>query len=675
MRNLTDYRGRRDLLEGWYDRVIDAENLLQADVEGLREDKSNLHAGRFVVAVCGEMNSGKSTLLNALLFEDEVLPSHVTTMTAKIALMEGDTRERIEATLYTPDEFQRVKEKCSSDIQAKEELDKARQTALDKGLEESDLLTEPARVITEDGLGGLTQFAAVCSKGGIYSLYVKAVQLWADRCWLHQVTVADTPGTDDPNPERDRVTREWIQRADAVVYVTFAGAAVKDMDVKFIDEHLAHIDPGRRIIAVNKIDLVPNREAVWNQLRNVRDSDDLRRKNLFGNDDQIVLVSGLGALISAMQRDQRPLSDEMKWHAGKLSASGHLEPERHGLEKLRDLIERRIIATKGEGIIQTHQRKLDSLFERAVRRLSRDEAVLKNHIDTANASREDRTKEIKKMERSIDSISDHISDSRGKLNIELDKSLSNLDETISEVTTKVHRTVSDEIDKVQQIDNLAGTAKWAVSSTLFRERQALTDAIRDLVKQQIEPVLNEAESQLSEKLLASGDDAYAPRFHLLPVCARTICQDAEAKLIEILDRDIDKEVRDNTNWGKRILDIILDGPILAKGIPYINKKKELEAARERLKPWLGDRVRKALDMVPEHTRREVENLGQKAIRSMEDGCRDVLERRRDLLDELEKGDLDDQETEAQLTRKIEVVRKRLHRVQKLQLEYQNEVLG
>ena len=181
-----------------------------------------------------------------------------------------------------------------------------------------------------------------------------------------------------------------------------------NMDVKFIDEHLAHIDPGRRIIAVNKIDLVSDREAVWNQLRNVRDIDDLRMKNLFGNDDQIVLVSGLGALISAMQRDQRPLSDEMKWHAGKLSASGHLEPERHGLEELRDLIERRIIATRGEGIIQTHQRKLDSLFERAVGRLSRDEAVLKNHIDAVNASREDRTKELKKVNRSIDSISEHI---------------------------------------------------------------------------------------------------------------------------------------------------------------------------------------------------------------------------------------------------------------------------
>ena len=366
MRDLKDYQKRRDLLCEWYDRIIEADELLQADINALREAKSNLHADRFIVAICGEMNSGKSTLLNALLFEEEVLPSHVTTMTAKIALMEGDTTERIEATLYTPAEFQRVREACSSDSQAAAELAEAREIARTEGLKEIDLLTEPARIVSVDSLRDLIQFAAVCGQGGIYSVYVKSVQLWADRPWLHQVTVADTPGTGDPNPERDKITREWIQRADAVVLVTFAGqAGMAGSDVKFIDEHLAHIDPGRRIIAVNKCDQEPNTEAVWNHIRKIRNSDDLRMKNLFRDDDQIVPISGLGALISAMQHAGRPLSEDMKWHAEKLSAKGYLGPDLHGLEKLRDLVERRIIATKGNGIIQAHQRRLDSVFERA----------------------------------------------------------------------------------------------------------------------------------------------------------------------------------------------------------------------------------------------------------------------------------------------------------------------
>ena len=325
IQNLQDYQTRQAALCEWYDRVIENHELLKADVEALQDAKSNLQEGRFIVAVCGEMNCGKSTLLNALLFSEEVLPSHVTTMTAKIALMEGDECERVEATLYTPDEFRYVVETSKPDERSAQELVEARETARAEGLRESDLLTNPARIISEDGLDKLIQFAAVCSRGGIYSAYVNWVQLWADRPWLHQVTVADTPGTNDPNPERDKITRDWIQRADAVVYVTFAGmAGMNEADVKFIDEHLAHVDPQRRIIAVNKCDLQPNEAAILSHIRKTRDSDDLRMKALFGNDDQIVLVSGLGALISAMQEAGRPLSEDLTWHERELSDKGYL---------------------------------------------------------------------------------------------------------------------------------------------------------------------------------------------------------------------------------------------------------------------------------------------------------------------------------------------------------------
>ena len=658
MMDLKDYQEHQDLLGGWYDRVIEADELLQADVDVLHEAKSNLYDRRFVVAICGEMNSGKSTLLNALLFGDEVLPSHVTTMTAKIALMEGDTTERIEATLYTPDEFQQVKDACSSNPQAYNELVTARGTARDKGLKESDLLTEPARVLSEDGLHGLVQFAAVCSRGGVYSVYVKSVQLWADRPWLHQVTVADTPGTDDPNPERDRITREWIQQADAVVYVTFAGqAGMTGSDVKFIDEHLAHIDPGRRIIAVNKCDQEPNTEAIWNHIRKIRNSDDLRMKNLFGEDDQIVLVSGLGALISAMQHAGRPLSDDMKWYAGKLSATGHLEPEQHGLEELRALVERRIIATKGDGIIQAHKRRLDSVFESATTRLSQDHAVFKNNISAVNASRTDRAKERKKVSESITSISSHINAARTKFGKELDEAHSILDESIDEVSENVFREVTGTIDSVRQVRNLAAQAHWSLQHELHKERARLANDIRKLINR-IETMLNDTENELSDAILVSGLGERPPRTHLLPVSARTICKDAEAILIEDLDRGaLNQVVAEATNWWQRTF----------------NTKVGRKAAVELLKVDLGDALGKALSNIPEHTSQELDKLGQEALESMEKSCRDILKQRRELLEELERGDSSDEEKEAQLSKELGEVKKRILQVETLQAEYQTAV--
>ena len=483
MKDLQNYQARKTVLCEWYDRVIENNKLLQADAEALQEKKSDLQDSRFIVAVCGEMNSGKSTLLNALLFSEEVLPSYATTMTAKIALMDGDKAERIEATLYTPDEFRHVVEESKSDERSAQELAEARESARAEGLKESDLLTDPARVISEDGLDKLVRFAAVCRRGGIYSAYVNSVQLWADRPWLHQVTVADTPGTDDPNPVRDSITRDWIQRADAVVYVTFAGqAGMAASDVKFIDEHLTHIDPQRRIIAVNKCDVLSSQEAVQSHIRKIRSSGDLRVKSLFGNDDQIVLVSGLGALISAMQEAGRPLSEDLTWYARELSDKGYLEPERHGLERLRSVIERRIIATKGDGIIQAHQRRLDSIFENADTGISQDKAIETAKRDLINASKEKREEEARRIHENIASINSVVTNARNKFDRDLNEALGPLDESIKETIDNISREIAYDLGQIKNIENLVGQAIWGIQSKLYSKRNDLADAIGDIVR-------------------------------------------------------------------------------------------------------------------------------------------------------------------------------------------------
>ena len=77
--------------------------------------------------------------------------------------------------------------------------------------------------------------------------------------------------------------------------------------------------------------------------------------------------------------------------------------------------------------------------------------------------------------------------------------------------------------------------------------------------------------------------------------------------------------------------------------------------------------------IPEHTRQELDKLGQGALKSMEESCRDILERRQELLEELEKGDLSDDEKEAQLSKELGEVEKRMLQVEALQAEYQTAV--
>ena len=653
IQNLQDYQTCQAVLCEWYDRVVENHELLKADVEALQEAKSNLQEGRFIVAVCGEMNSGKSTLLNALLFSEEVLPSHVTTMTAKIALMEGDETERVEATLYTPDEFRHVVEASKQDERSAQELAEARETARAEGLRESDLLTNPARIISEDGLDKLVQFAAVCSRGGIYSAYVNWVQLRADRPWLHQVTVADTPGTNDPNSERDKITREWIQRADAVVYVTFAGqAGMTGEDVKFIDEHLAHIDPQRRIIAVNKCDTQPNKEAILSHIRKTRDSDDLRMKVLLENDDQIVLVSGLGALVSAMQEAGRALSEDLTWHARELSGKGYLDPERHGLDRLRNVIERRIIATKGDGIIEAHQRRLDSVFENADAGISQDKAILTANRDAINVSQEERSEELARVRENITSIGSVVRNARKKFEKDLDEAKGPLQESINETIRKVLQEIDDDLSRMR-VNNMAGIA-MGIGNHLYRKRNVLAQAIRDIVSK-IEGMLNQAENDLSEKLLASRFIVYqGPRYHLLPISSHTICKKVEAELRNKLDLEtLQSTVKAATTWWQRFVD---------------TSPGKSEAVKQ-LKIELESLLQETLDGLSGHIERELLNRGQEALETMEESCQHILEERQKLLEELQEKISSDEDKRQEIDDQLVELDRRKLQVDELKAEY------
>ena len=651
MKNLQDYQTRQTALCEWYDRVIENHELLKADVEALQDAKSNLQEGRFIVAVCGEMNCGKSTLLNALLFSEEVLPSHVTTMTAKIALMAGDKSERVEATLYTPDEFRHVVETSKPDERSAQELAEARETARAEGLREPDLLTDPARVISEDGLDKLVQFAAVCGRGGIYSAYVNWVQLWADRPWLHQVTVADTPGTNDPNPVRDSITRDWIGRADAVVYVTFAGEAIAGSDVKFIDEHLAHIDPQRRIIAVNKCDLQTNEAAILSHIRKTRDSGDLRMKALFGNDDQIVLVSGLGALISAMQEAGHPLSEDLTWNERELSRKGYLEPEKHGLDRLRNVIERRIIATKGDGIIASHQSRLDSVFEKADAGISQDKAILTANRDALNASQDERRVELDRVKENISSISSVVVNARDKFDKDLDEAQGPLHESINETIRKVKQEINDDLGRAP-IDNMAGIA-MGIGNHLYRSRNVLSDAIRDIVSK-IENMLNEAENDLSNKLLASGFTVEEPRYHLLPISSHTICKEVEEGLRNNLNLEtLQSTVKAATTWWQRLVDT------------GVGKR----AAVGRLNVELESLLQETLKGLSEHIGRELLSRGQEALKTMEGSCQRILEERQKLLEELQEKISSDEDKRQEIDDQLVELDRRKLQVEELKAEY------
>lgn len=652
--NLHEYQKSRELICSWYDKVIEHRQLLELDeqqVDALREAKDNLLQNRFRVAVCGQMNSGKSTLLNALLFADEVLPMSVTTMTAKITLMRGGEHESVVATLYTPREFRKVERSSQANRHSRDELAAARKAARLAGLAEGDLLKSPARKVTEDGLDSLPKFVAVSGKGGLYSVYVREVSLFADRPWLRQVTVVDTPGTNDPNPVRDRITRDWVDQADAVVFVTFAGqAGMTNEDVRFIDQYLAHIDRNHIVIAVNKCDEQADRAAILRHIHKVRNSGDERMRYLFEDDERIILVSGLGGLISEMRRAGRSLSEGMEWYAKKLAASGYLQPEQHGVDRLRVFVERQIIDNRGRGLVDSHGRRLGKIFEAAAARLSRNRGAMEQALDTASASLD----EIEAKRKRLNSQRKKITHVRGKLENRLrtivQQAVGDICRGITEVQEHVLNEVSRKLNGVP-FETMESVTTITVNRELNTKRAVIVRPI-ERACENLSKRLEEAEYEFCECLKGEpGSDQ--PQYHLVDVRPQTLCRDMSEDLKGRLTRDTRGIVHGMTGWLGRLLN--------------------LKRARDKAVIWLstkaGESLIKGLEEFDKHVERELNSNVDGALKQMEQRATGFLQDIDKRIGEQQNSKSSVEEERKRICDEMKVINEKIDMVTKLQAEY------
>ena len=69
------------------------------------------------IGVIGQMKCGKSTFLNSFVFEDEVLPSATTPMTAALSVITYGEQKKIVAEFYDEDEWAEMKAQASRDME------------------------------------------------------------------------------------------------------------------------------------------------------------------------------------------------------------------------------------------------------------------------------------------------------------------------------------------------------------------------------------------------------------------------------------------------------------------------------------------------------------------------------------------------------------------------------
>jgi hypothetical protein len=370
-KHLEAFQKKKTGLLSAYDQV-DKLGICAAGTEEARataEKKANLSKEEYVVAVCGQMKAGKSTLLNALVFHDTVLPFDDTVMTAKITTLRYDARPGFTVRFYDDEEWKTLRAAFAGSPEFARPFEAEVNAALAGGHLLTQWIVPGGRVVEESDISKLGRYVAVVASGGELSPFVRSVEVRHTNPLYRDVTLVDTPGINDPNEIRAKITTDWIARASAVVYVSYANRALDRADVDFVGTYLAGISRRLQVLAVNKIDKPGiDVEGLRRYIETLRTSDDPCVRKVVSPEDATVMVSSGVGLVRRARAAGRKLSPKLAELADTLEYNSPqmFEAERDGISKLEDVIGERLLSNRAQAILDTHERYLTSLFERRI---------------------------------------------------------------------------------------------------------------------------------------------------------------------------------------------------------------------------------------------------------------------------------------------------------------------
>jgi hypothetical protein len=547
------FEASKRALEDAYQSVLESDLLPVGDTTkvAVNERRIGLEEERFLLAVCGQMKAGKSTLLNALVFGEPVLPHDDTVMTAKNTLIQHGPSPAIDVTFYDQREWQDLTHQMkTSEPEAWIEFERDEiGEAIRQGHYPDEWCRSPRKTKHCDGTDDLYKYVTPVRKGGQLSPYVKSVTVTHPAHWLKHVTVADTPGVNDPLAFRENITKKWIQNAGALLYVSYAGQAMSKPDIKFLDDHLLHVPSRKRIIAFNKVDTVAEgQKTVDDYIQRLANSSDPAVKAVFGRKGSIRYVSGLGGLIAEMERSGVELTEELEAYREMLAGSGHLEDANHGLPKLRQLIEERLLSASGRDLIASHQEFILSLFERQSRFILKAREEIEDQLELLAADADELKSRQERIQTQLQYAHEQLTELKQRMHKLRKHSGERIEYTIDTAAKRISQTVKTKLDMTSSIDDLSRDAVWIIKDSIEEQRRTIRDSLsaeeRDL-KTKAQAEFSRVAVELGEEGISCKANFELGTYELSKELKKAISDSIQAD-------DLKRLINDVTNWFKRV---------------------------------------------------------------------------------------------------------------------------
>ena len=284
---------------------------------------SHFEKEKIKIGVVGQIKSGKSTLLNALIFDAPVLPAAATPMTASLTYISYGEKPWAEVEFYSQDEWKRIEEDAKSELNSQQA--KAAKELIDALKSNEEVEKQLKSLLGTTRKVSLDELPQYVGEDGKYVAVTKALKIYHPHSRLKEVDFVDTPGFNDPVISREKRASEFLEDADVVLFLIYAGRPFDATDKDLLVKRIAVAGTGKVLVVLNKMDTAMEeagtleraekyvKEKFSEEVINLEKTQPILARVL--KDSEVIPFSSLWALLGRMDKALLTSDDEdWKWY-------------------------------------------------------------------------------------------------------------------------------------------------------------------------------------------------------------------------------------------------------------------------------------------------------------------------------------------------------------------------
>lgn len=457
----TDLQNKKKALATFAKAALEKKWIEQETYDGIIQKLNN---DTLTIGVIGQMKCGKSTFLNAFVFEKDILPAATTPMTAALSVITYGEKEEIKTEFYSSEEWEELKMQAERNLEdVKDDAFesskiKAARELLDKSRKIGNINALLGKTKT-DSLNNLVEYVGA---DGQYVAITKSVTIHYPKEWLKGVEIVDTPGFNDPVVSREVRTQEFLKKADVVLLLLYAGRAFDATDRDIVFEKVRSVGVGKILIGVNKYDLCYEKgeteeEIVGNVSSEIKKACNAYRDSSVSEllrNEKPILFSASMALMAKMPISQIRSDEDYNFHWKRTCDIFEISTQREMLDKslianldaaVRSLIEK----SKGE-----------ILFRKPVNMISQAGINRRDELNSTLTTKKELLKSLEMPDNELEDRISNLDKAQRRIEKKIDRALTDLSENYDEKVKELIRSLENEMDSAkQEVDKIIDTEK------------------------------------------------------------------------------------------------------------------------------------------------------------------------------------------------------------------------